>query len=407
MRTTIFLVILLSLLSFKNSASAQADTSLLGMAGDNLDLYATLNLFQNSKTIDEFERALNDKEKAINNLDLNLDEKVDFIRVLTEQEGDNFTFILQVDVNENEKQDVAVILVNKISNTKVNLQIIGDEELYGKNYIVEPKSEEVAVSNASAKQKGNTSSNTVIIVEKVPVIRYVYSPVYTPYYSPYYYGYYPYYYHPWVAIPVNTYRGYYYPYRVHYGYCHGTVIVNHHHYYNNYYHRRHYSNLVIHYNNDYRYGSRSGNGNNHVSNGNRSGESQLNPGYETGKRPSQGNQASANRPAQHPSQGNQTSAKQPSQRPSQGNQASANRPTQRPSQGNQASANRPAQRPSQGNQASANRPAQRPSQGNQASANSSSQQVKENKSNSKPSQSANTPKAVSSSKNTGQRAPRG
>jgi len=377
MRTTIFLVILLSLLGFKNSASAQADTSLLGMAGDNLDLYATLNLFQNSKTIDEFERALNDKEKAINNLDLNLDEKVDFIRVLTEQEGDNFTFILQVDVNENEKQDVAVILVNKISDKEVNLQIIGDEALYGKNYIVEPKSEEVAVSSASAKQKGNTSTNTVVIVEKVPVIRYVYSPVYTPYYSPYYYGYYPYNYHPWVAIPVYTYWGYYYPYRVHYGYCHGTVVVNHHHYYNNYYHRRHYSNSVIVYNNDYRYASRSGQGRNHSSNGSRSGESQLNPGYETGKRPSQGNQASANRPAQHPSQGNQ------------------------------ASVNRPAQRPSQGNQASANRPAQRPSQGNQASANSSNQQVNENRSNSKPSQSANTPKAVSSSKNTGQRAPRG
>jgi len=41
----------------------------LGLPGDNLDLYATLDLFQQSKTIEEFEASLNDKETGINNLD--------------------------------------------------------------------------------------------------------------------------------------------------------------------------------------------------------------------------------------------------------------------------------------------------------------------------------------------------
>ena len=49
----------------------------------------------------------------MNNLDLNLDKKVDFIKVATKQKDEDFTFILQVDVTEKETQDVAVILLDK------------------------------------------------------------------------------------------------------------------------------------------------------------------------------------------------------------------------------------------------------------------------------------------------------
>jgi len=98
-----------------------------------------LDLFQKSKTIEDFEKSLNEEKTGINNLDLDLDNKVDFIKVVTKQDGDDFTFILQVDVTEKEKQDVAVILVSKDKNGKVNMQIVGDKDLYGKDYIVEPK----------------------------------------------------------------------------------------------------------------------------------------------------------------------------------------------------------------------------------------------------------------------------
>ena len=129
----------LSMLSFPALSQEVPDTALLGLPGDNLDLYAVLDLFQKSKTIEEFEKTLNLEKTGINNLDLNLDKKVDFIKVVTKQKEDDFTFILQVDVSEKETQDVAVILVSKDKDKKVTMQIVGDKDLYGKDYIVEPK----------------------------------------------------------------------------------------------------------------------------------------------------------------------------------------------------------------------------------------------------------------------------
>nr|MDA3822412.1 hypothetical protein [Bacteroidales bacterium] len=40
----------------------------LGLPGDNLNLYAVMNLFQESETLEGFERNLNDEESMINNL---------------------------------------------------------------------------------------------------------------------------------------------------------------------------------------------------------------------------------------------------------------------------------------------------------------------------------------------------
>ena len=120
-------------------SQSKTDTAALGMAGDNLDLYAVLDLFLKSKTIEDFEKSLNDTKLKINNLDLNLDKKVDFIKVVTKKEGESYTFILQDAVSETETQDVAVILVNRDKDKKVNVQIVGDEDLYGRDYVIEPK----------------------------------------------------------------------------------------------------------------------------------------------------------------------------------------------------------------------------------------------------------------------------
>ncbi|HEX6171275.1 MAG TPA: hypothetical protein VFZ33_16425, partial [Chitinophagaceae bacterium] len=104
-----FLVLAVSLLSLHVfSQAAQDSTELLGLPGDNLDLYAVLTLFQKSKTIEAFEKSLNDEKTGINNLDLDLNKKVDFIKVVTKKDGDAFSFILQVDVTKTETQDVAV-----------------------------------------------------------------------------------------------------------------------------------------------------------------------------------------------------------------------------------------------------------------------------------------------------------
>src|SRR5512136_2569208 len=51
----------------------------LGLPGDNLNLYAVMKLFQESETLEAFERNLNAEDSHINNLDLNGDNLVDYI----------------------------------------------------------------------------------------------------------------------------------------------------------------------------------------------------------------------------------------------------------------------------------------------------------------------------------------
>src|SRR4051794_3586797 len=122
----LYLVTVLTLLSLaaftqekeKDKAKAkdqpkEDSTATLGLAGDNLDLYAVLDLFQKSKTIEAFEKSLNEEKTKINNLDLDLDKKVDFIKVTTKKKDDAYSFVLQVDVSKSETQDVAVILLTK------------------------------------------------------------------------------------------------------------------------------------------------------------------------------------------------------------------------------------------------------------------------------------------------------
>mgnify|MGYP000069184679 CR=1 FL=1 len=230
---------------------AKADTEASGLPGDNLDLYATLDLFQKSKTIEEFEASLNDEKTGINNLDLDLDSKVDFIKVVTQKEDDDFAFVLQVDVLDNEIQDVAVILVTKNKAKEVTIQMVGDEELYGKDYVIEPKKEVPAIT-ANPAYSGTavvtSQPASVVYVESAPIVQYVYSPVYVPYYPPYYYGYYPPYYQPYPVISINIYFG---RNRHHHNHYHGghrggnTVIINNNNNtYNNYSRTKNTSNTV-------------------------------------------------------------------------------------------------------------------------------------------------------------------
>jgi hypothetical protein len=195
----VFLVMAMSLICCpgfsQTERKTEKDSTLLGLPGDNLDLYAVLDLFQKSKTIEDFEKSLNAEKTGINNLDLDLDKKVDFIKVETKKNGDDFTFILQVDVSKSEKQDVAVILVSKDKNKKVTMQIVGDKDLYGKDYIVEPKAAAAPAVTANPGYTGTEPvkvsapvNTTTVVVESSPVVVYMYSPAYVPYVPPYHYA---------------------------------------------------------------------------------------------------------------------------------------------------------------------------------------------------------------------------
>ena len=220
----------------KNEAPKEDTTPLLGLAGDNLDLYAVLDLFQKSKTVEAFEKSLNDASLKINNIDLNLDKKIDFIKVVTNKEGDSYQFILRVDVTKTESQDVAVILLDKDKDKKISLQIVGDEELYGKDYVIEPKGNSPVTPNPGYKGadpvlESVPATTTTVVVQSAPIVQYVYSPAYVPYMPPYYYGYYP----PWfgfaTVMAVGIYRSnHYYGHGGYYGgHYHGgnnNVIIN-------------------------------------------------------------------------------------------------------------------------------------------------------------------------------------
>jgi len=241
----VYLLVAISLLSLpafsqnkdkKNEAPKEDTTPLLGLAGDNLDLYAVLDLFQKSKTVEAFEKSLNDASLKINNIDLNLDKKIDFIKVVTNKDGDSYQFILRVDVTKTESQDVAVILLDKDKDKKISLQIVGDEELYGKDYVIEPKGNSPVTPNPGYKGadpvlESVPATTTTVVVQSAPIVQYVYSPAYVPYMPPYYYGYYP----PWfgfaTVMAVGIYRSnHYYGHGGYYGgHYHGgnnNVIIN-------------------------------------------------------------------------------------------------------------------------------------------------------------------------------------
>ena len=194
----------------------------LGLPGDNLNLFAVMNLFQESETLEGFERSLNDPESMINNLDLNGDNYVDYIMVFDYVEDNVHTIVLRVALNQNEYQDVAVFTVERFRDGSVQVQLIGDEALYGPNYIVEPNYAETPNPGYRGNVTQTRSRNVTVIrtthyeVAQWPVIVYISRPVYRPWRSVYFYGYYPVYWRPWTPHYWHFYYGYHYNWHAHY-----------------------------------------------------------------------------------------------------------------------------------------------------------------------------------------------
>ncbi len=297
------LLLAMSLISFSSFAQTENEEPLLGLPGDDLDLYAVLDLFQKSKTIEAFEESLNKEKAGIVNLDLNNDGKADFIKVETKKDGDDFLFILQDPISEKETQDVAVIAVSKDAAGKVTMQVIGDEKLYGKDYVVEPKTEATAAVTSNPAYVGEDpvtvsvpATTQVVVVQSAPVVQYVYSPAYIPYAPPYYYGYYPPYWRPIAIVSIGIYRHNHYYHHNNYHGGRGNTNVN-----INVNNRNSYNN----YNNNSRNSSRTVN--NNIKNGNfkTSGQRGSRPSNTQGRRASNGsasNRASTtNRASKSPS----------------------------------------------------------------------------------------------------------
>lgn len=207
-----------SVLALQAQDEIEADST--GLPGDNFSLEGAIELFKKSASLEEFEKSLNEEGNNVNNLDLNEDGEVDYIRVIDQMEGDVHAIVLQVPFNENEFQDIAVIEIEKTGDESAILQIVGDEDVYGEQVLAEPFEEEAA-DNADGRNgpsaAGMAPVRIVVNVWLWPSVRWMYRPGYVVYVSPYRWGVYPRWYRPWRPHPWRT---FYVGSRPYYHRCH-------------------------------------------------------------------------------------------------------------------------------------------------------------------------------------------
>ena len=153
-------------------------------AADGLDLHAVAEVFKDSPNLEEFEKALNDPEEGINNLDLDGNGEVDFIRVVEKVTGETHVIILQALLGKDEIQDVATIEIEK-SGDDYNMQISGDELIYGRHYYIVPRP---------------------VHLNRWAIVGWMYRPAYRPYFSVYHFGVYPKWRRPFHPVTPTVYR---------------------------------------------------------------------------------------------------------------------------------------------------------------------------------------------------------
>ncbi len=211
-------IIFLCTLSLAASGSSFAVQDSTGLPGDNFSLEAALELFKKSGSPEEFEKMLNAEENKVNNLDLNGDGEIDYIKVIDHNEKDVHTFVLQDAISETENQDIAVIEVEKTSEGNAVVQIVGDEDIYGEEIIIEPKQQ--TKTNA-----GTTTTNVVVNAWAWPSVQYVYAPAYRVWVSPFAWSVRPVWWRPWRPVRYSVFYPYRAPYRHHYVVVHTHRVV--------------------------------------------------------------------------------------------------------------------------------------------------------------------------------------
>ncbi|MBN2417015.1 hypothetical protein JXO52_14330 [bacterium] len=193
MKKMTHLILVLALAGFTAGLSAQeTDIEPASEAAEGLDLHAVSELFKEAADLESFEKTLNDPETGINNLDLDDNGEVDYIRVVEENAGNARLIILQVPLADDDYQDVATIEVEPGENDEYDMQVTGDEVIYGPDYYVAPVHVRIATW---------------------PIIRWLYRPGYRPYVSVYRFGHYPRWWKPRRPVTYTVYRTRVVPYR--------------------------------------------------------------------------------------------------------------------------------------------------------------------------------------------------
>lgn len=176
--------------------------------GENFSLEGALSLLSKSNSVEEFEKMINLEKNNVTNLDLNNDGEIDYVSVQDITQNDIHVLVLSVHLDENEKQDIATINIEKTGESEAIVQIEGDEDLYPANTIIEPlETEEKSDMNTKGPNFKITNINQVVVnVWFWPVVQFIYSPRYVIWISPYRWRHYPVWWKPWRPIKYLTFR---------------------------------------------------------------------------------------------------------------------------------------------------------------------------------------------------------
>ncbi len=216
----LFMSWLLSL-AIIGTASAQYGTERTGYEGDYFSLEGAIELFKDSRTLNQFERRINSRDNWVNNLDLDFDGRTDYVRVEHRRKGNYHAIILQVPLGRREFQDIAVFEIEKTGRREAILQVIGDRDMYGEEIVVEP----VEALSYSGDNYGRNSSygyEDYVNVYHWPLVQHIFGRDYRVYASPYRWNYYPTWWSPWRPYAWNVYRP---RTRVYYNTCRVVNII--------------------------------------------------------------------------------------------------------------------------------------------------------------------------------------
>ena len=184
---------------------------------ENLNLKTVATLFGQCKDLEQFELLLNHPDSMFSNLDLNGDGEVDYLRVVETAEGSKHLVVIQAVLAKDIYQDVASIFVEKDNRTNsVTVQVIGDEYIYGTNYIIEP-----------------------VYIYRPLIYDWFWGPSWVCWHSPYYWGYYPHHWRPYHCVDLYHYWNHCYWHHYHHPICsYRHVHRPHRHYHDMHHHVR-------------------------------------------------------------------------------------------------------------------------------------------------------------------------
>jgi hypothetical protein len=129
MKNTNKICVLFFILISISATSIAQNVDMMNLPGANLNLYGVLYMFKESNNMAEFEKKLNTPENKVNNLDLDNDGLIDYIRVRDYMENGVHSIVLQDPISETEAQDLAVIEIEQRGNDIAHIQIVGNEDL--------------------------------------------------------------------------------------------------------------------------------------------------------------------------------------------------------------------------------------------------------------------------------------